>query len=487
LAASTPTLPGPLPTAQAPTAPTVAAGAALGATAHQQRLQTWHTLAGSCGGRHQRGSAWQQPQLALEQAVRDQAVAFRHWAATQGLNHIESAACLGLSLRTLRQWEHATAQLSLALLARGRPVLRSPRPARMEVLEVLESIGPGVGLAVLQGQFPDLPRAELADLLRRYRRVWQRRHTQAPHVLHWTQPGTVWAMDYAEPPLPLEEGFRHLLAVRDLASGQQLLWLPVASATAATTVAALLLLFTVYGPPLVLKMDNGSPFVAAATQTLLAQWQVLPLYSPPRLPQYNGAVEAGIGALKARTHYQASRRGHPDLWTLADTAAAQEQANSLGRPGGAHAPTPAQHWAQRHVVTLAERAAFQQTVACLQEEEARTASAAATAAPPPAQAVATAAPPQGAATPPAALTPAQGSCPACADSAAPALGSALPTRRDEPSAPTGSDTEAVRPDPERSAERRQAISRALVAHGYLLFTRRRIPLPLPHPKVAKIT
>ena len=173
----------------------MAAPAALDVTAHQQRLQTWHTLASAPAQAHRRGSAWQQPQLALEQAVRDQAVAFGHWAATQGLNQIESAACLGLSERTLRQWEHATAQLSLALLARGRPVLRSPRPARMEVLEVLESIGPGVGLAVLQGQFPELPRAELADLLKRYRRVWQRRHGQVLHVLHWQRPGAVWAAD----------------------------------------------------------------------------------------------------------------------------------------------------------------------------------------------------------------------------------------------------------------------------------------------------
>ena len=107
--------------------------------------------------------------------------------------------------------------------------------------------------------------------------------------------------------------------------------------------------------------------MAAATRTLPAQWQVLPFYSPARLPQHNGAIEAGIGALKARTHYQASRRGHPDLWTLADTAAAQEQANTLGCPAGAHAPTPAQRWTQRHVVTSAERAAFQETVARLEE------------------------------------------------------------------------------------------------------------------------
>jgi transposase InsO family protein len=470
LTASTPALSGPAPTAAAPLAATVAPAAA----AHHERLQSWSALASTASAAHRRGSAWQQPRRALEQAVRAQAVAFQHWAAAQGLSHIDSAACLGLSLRTLRQWDQASARLRLALLARGRPVRRSPRATRLEVLEVLASVGPGVGLAVLHGQFPDLPRAELADLLQRYRRVWRRRYQQAPHVLHWAQPGTVWAMDYAAPPLPLEEGFTDLLAVRDLASGQQLLWLPVAQPTAATTVAALLWLFTLYGTPLVLKMDNGAPFIAAATRTLLAQWQVLRLYSPPRLPQYNGAIEAGIGALKARTHYQASRRGHPDEWTRADTAAAQEQANTLGRPAGAHAPTPAQRWVQRHVVTRAERAVFQATVARL-EEEARTASA-------PGAAAAAVAVPAAAVPPhPSAVTPA-------ADASA-SFASAAGTSAAPPGAVASAAeaTPAGRLSPEQSAERRQAISRALVAHGYLLFTRRRIPLPLPRKKVAKIT
>jgi hypothetical protein len=292
------------------------------------------------------------------------------------LNRIDSAACLGISARTLREWEGASATLGLTWALRGRPVVRSERALRTAVLGLLDSVGPGVGLAVLQGQFPDLPRAELAELLRRYRRVWQRRHQQALHVLHWRCPGAVWAMDYAEPPLPLEEGFTDVLAVRDLASGFQLLWLPVEAATAATTVAALLSLFVVYGAPLVLKMDNGEPFTAAATQELLAQWQVVPLYSPPRWPAYNGAIEAGIGALKTRTHYQALRQGHPGEWTLADSDAAREAANTLGRPWGAHGPTPAVRWAERAVCTATERRAFAVTMACLEEEAAQPVSAA---------------------------------------------------------------------------------------------------------------
>jgi hypothetical protein len=75
--------------------------------------------------------------------------------------------------------------------------------------------------------FPALARAALADILGRYRRVWRRRHRQPMRVLHWSQPGRVWAIDFHGPRPPIDGLYPHLLAVRDLASGQQLAWLPV--------------------------------------------------------------------------------------------------------------------------------------------------------------------------------------------------------------------------------------------------------------------
>lgn len=118
-------------------------------------------------------------------------------------------------------------------------------------------------------------------------------------------------MDYAEPPLPWEEDFTDLVAVRDLASGLQLLWLPVPAAKAATTVAALVPLFVFYGAPLVLKVENGHPFVIDLTQEFLRQWQGARLYPPSHVPEYNRAREAGIGSMKARTHDHTPRQGHP--------------------------------------------------------------------------------------------------------------------------------------------------------------------------------
>jgi putative transposase len=460
------------------------ASPAEAAAGHRDRLQVlcWGAQAAAPVPRR-RGHIWQQPRRRLEEEVRQQGVAFRQWVAQYGLNRIESAAWLGIAARTLRDWEQRLRTATAVVPVRGRPVLRCEPAARRAVLELLANVGPGVGLAVLAGQFPDLPRAELADLLRRYRHVWVRRHCQWLHVLHWQQPGIVWAIDYARPPLPLEEGYTDLLAVRDLASGMQLLWLPVAEATAATTSAALLSLFMLYGAPLVLKLDNGSPFVAQMTRELLAQWQVIALYSPPGYPQYNGAIEAGIGALKVRTHDRAVRQGRPGEWTLEDAEAARQQANTLGRPWGAHGPTPAERWANRRVVTLEEREAFAASVASLEEEAARASEAA---------------PAEGHPTAASGVAPEPGSRTAdiCANHPAPAVIDApTESRKSEEQAaanrpavvltgPEGEGAEAKRVAADRAARRRQAISRALVAYGYLLFRRRRIPLPIKRKKVA---
>jgi transposase InsO family protein len=154
----------------------------------------------------------------------------------------------------------------------------------------------------------------------------------------------------------------YLLAVRDLASGHRLLWLPAAAATAAVTMAALTPLFLVYGAPLVLKTDNGSAFSADALRALLTRWQVLPLFSPPGTPSYNGSIEASIGALKTRTERHAAAAGHPGVWTSADVEAARQEANTTARRKRLQGRTPEAVWAARMPLTAAEGDAFQGTV-----------------------------------------------------------------------------------------------------------------------------
>ena len=240
------------------------------------------------------------------------------------------------------------------------------------------------------------------------------------HRLHWHRPGAVWAMDFTEPPAPIDGLYHYLFAVRDLASGYQLLWWPVAEPTAAVTIEALTLLFTIHGAPLVLKSDNGSAFIAEETLHLLRTWQVEVLFSPPRTPSYNGAVEAGNGSLKTRTENQAESAGRPGQWTAADLEAARCQANA-SRPRRLKGRSPEDAWTSRSTLTEIERQRFQTTVV----EERRQARA-------------------------------QKGIPADI---------------------------ALKRHQQASVDRK-ALPRALVAHDYLSFTRRRIPSPIPPPKTA---
>jgi len=188
---------------------------------------------------------------------------------------------------------------------------------------LIDELGPGIGLPTLRLEFPGMARAQLEELLRRYRRIWRKRNRQPIRVLHWTRPGAVWAIDFHGPRPPIDGLYPNLLAVRDLSSGQQLLWLPVHDMTAPTVLQALNGLFTTHGAPLVLKSDNGSAFVADEVQELLAQFGVKNLFSPPRMPRYNGSIEAGIGSLTSRTEQHATRQGHPGYWTWHDAEAAR--------------------------------------------------------------------------------------------------------------------------------------------------------------------
>src|SRR5262249_23679468 len=141
------------PGASAPDARAVALPSP-GGDGHMERLQVLYAGAPTAAvTSRRRGSRWQQPRRRLEQQVRQQGVALRQWVTEYGLSRLESAAWLGIAARTLRDWEQRLRTATAVAPARGHPVLRSALVARSAVLELLQSVGPGVGLAVLAGQF----------------------------------------------------------------------------------------------------------------------------------------------------------------------------------------------------------------------------------------------------------------------------------------------------------------------------------------------
>jgi transposase InsO family protein len=383
-------------------------------------------------GQRRRRHRRQQARQRLQQRIRREAVDCYHHLQDEGCTLEQCGRLLNLAPRTLRQWEQdcrLSRPETITLAGVGRPTARSPLPVRQEIIDYLKLTGPGIGVPTLQEHFRDVARAELADLLARYRAVCRARHDEWQRVLHWQTPGRVWAADFTEPSRygltpslpPIAGLYPYVLAVRDLASGCMLAWQALPNLTEAVTSEALARLFARHGAPLILKTDNGSAFRADAFKQFLETSGVIPLYSPPSCPGYNGAIEAAIGSLKKRTEQHAREQGRSGLWALDDLEAGQTAANA-SHPRRLNGRTPTSVWESRTLVDSVERVVFALTVE-RQRFQART--------------------------------------------------------------ELGIGQEESLDHWRSSAVDRTAIERALVEHGHLLFTRRRIPLPLRAGKVAR--
>ena len=267
----------------------------------------------------------------------------------------DAASCLSLGRACLDHWRREWRRGNLVPRRRGRPSADAGGEARAMVEELLVRVGPSVSAATLANIFPELGVKEARCLLGEYRENCRDGMKALVTALEWLRPGTVWAMDHAEPPTPVDGEFPQILVVRDLASRHQLCALPQRQATAGATADALEELFVRHGAPLALKSDNGGAFAGLEVQTLLARWGVRQLLSPPYLPRYNGAVEAGIGQLKTRVHIIASQHNRPGRWSADDLEGARLLANRSLRPWGLNGPTPEERWSNREGIGQSER------------------------------------------------------------------------------------------------------------------------------------
>jgi len=312
----------------------------------------------------ERGPAFQKRRRERERRLRLRTLAVIRWAGWRGVDDATVAEAIGVAARTLARWRNNVAQPPAPL---GAPPTITTPSQRREIGDFLDLWGHTVGVPTLRDHFPTLPKGELARLvhLHRFRRYRDDR-LLSYCACTWTHIGSVWAIDYTEPPVAIDGEFRYLLCVRDLASGCMLLALPCRFADAQTTVAALVRLFAEHGVPLVLKSDNGSHFTADLVRDLLLRHGVTLLLSPPYTPRYNGACEAGLGALKTRTHHLAARDGDPAVWTCNQVEAARLQANRIdvARVG----LTPEQRFVSRSPIGDQDRQRFLDTVAARSQQ-----------------------------------------------------------------------------------------------------------------------
>ena len=306
-------------------------------------------------------------QCDYERSARIDALAFAHWIETMGYTQRDAAKKLDVKSGTLAGWQRRWNENRLHADPTGRPAIASDRDTRNLIVALFYIAGPGIGMPALRGFFPDLPKGELEDMLRRYRQVHLSRNKVLLHVLRWHKPGTVWAIDFFDAPLPIDGLYPYVFVIRDLASGNQLLALPVKDKELARAANALTALIAQHGAPLVVKSDCG--FASPIISECLDRYSVFHLLSPPYTPQYNAAIEAGIGSLKTRAHHEAARHGHPTEWNCDDVEAARLQANELARPWGHNADTPDIAWIERQHIDPDDRAAFATKVSTFEQEE----------------------------------------------------------------------------------------------------------------------
>ena len=303
----------------------------------------------------------QRPTREAEVSAKREAVKVARWISSNGGKLNEAARLIGVSPRTLRSRRDNWRQMRLAPRMRGRRAERLDYNMRTDILEVLNLMGPRVGMPTLRPIFPDVPRSALRSMLHRFRDVCFYREEKGSYTLQWTRPGAVWAMDHKDrTTMPIDGKYPYAFAGRDLASNEQLDWLPVESKDAKTTDEIIEARYREYGPPLVQKADGG--FTAASTRELVKKWGVFLLLSPPHCPSYNGSIEAGICSVTARTDHHAARNGRPGEWSCEDLEAARLEANETARPWGSKGPLPDEVWRSRTPITDDERDALRWAV-----------------------------------------------------------------------------------------------------------------------------
>jgi hypothetical protein len=299
-----------------------------------------------------------------ENMARHEAVTFTRGAEARSLTLVEACGMLGVEMETVREWRQRCAGGELVPFLLGRPGYDCDSLTVREIRSVAWLVGPGVSAAFVAENLPWVPRAVVEEVVRKYRREMERGRLAAMTTLVWTMAGRVWAIDWTDPDAVIDGRYKKVLVVRDLGAGEILASLPARRQSAKLARGVLEHLFVVYGAPLVVKGDGGKDLlISKAVKKLLEEYGVVPLLSPPYYPQYNGAIEAGIGSLKTHAFYEAARHGRIGHWTADDVEAGRMKANETSRPWGYGGPSPDRKWDERSVIDCDEWEHFRDVLA----------------------------------------------------------------------------------------------------------------------------
>jgi hypothetical protein len=152
--------------------------------------------------------------------------------------------------------------------------------------------------ALYRRYYLSVSRRELGWMGKRVRQDLEADRRKQIRRVEWLTPGVVWAMDFTEYDLGLARKI-YLHNTQDLGSRYKFLPMAGGYPVGEEVAGYLSEKFDRYGPPLVLKRDNGGNMKHSAVNEVLVEFFVLPLNNPEYYAPYNGAIEESQREVKS--------------------------------------------------------------------------------------------------------------------------------------------------------------------------------------------
>ena len=228
---------------------------------------------------------------------------------------------------------HATFQRWTARLRNEEPFVQTPGPKKAVQLELGDLLAEvrrmghrrrrSFGTTELcEAHKDEISRRQLQKLVKVERcRVNAEKRAHLRRIT-WRVPGLTWAMDATK------IGPEQLQQVQDLASRYKFEPFLTASLSGEHVAEHLERIIAIHGAPLILKRDIGSNQCNDAVRSVLEKHLIIPLDSPRRYPQYNGAMEYGQREFKEVLELRDPLADQ----ALANHAAAAHELNHRRRP-----------------------------------------------------------------------------------------------------------------------------------------------------------
>lgn len=199
----------------------------------------------------------------------------------QGATIAECGETLGVSTSTVRR------DLKPRSCVAKRSKVRDENKCQ-QVRSLVRSTHGLVGAQSLS-HMTGLPRRTCADLKRRERRELERERKDRCARVLLASPGIIRGFDAMH--VETNEGKAYWLVAADAAIPYRTSVVTVPTYDAEHVIAALMADFETHGAPLVLRLDRIACQRTAEVLALLARYEVLALYGPPRHPYYYGQLE----------------------------------------------------------------------------------------------------------------------------------------------------------------------------------------------------